>query len=67
MLSCKEKYIYVSLCAYQAAWMMNLLDKIKGKDHGTMIMIIDNMYAINMTKNLIAHGRSKHIEVRFHY
>ena len=30
-------------------------------------MKIDNMSAINLAKNLIAHGRSKHIEMRFHY
>ena len=30
-------------------------------------MKIDNMSAINLAKNPIAHGRSKHIEMRFHY
>ena len=26
-----------------------------------------NKTAINLAKNMIAHGRSKHIEMRFHY
>ena len=30
-------------------------------------MKIDNMSAINLAKNPIVHGRSKHIEMRFHY
>ena len=30
-------------------------------------MKIDSMSAINLTKNSITHGRSKHIEMRFHY
>ena len=30
-------------------------------------MKIDNMSAINLAKNPIAHGRSKHIKMRFHY
>lgn len=28
---------------------------------------MDNVSAINLAKNPIAHGRSKHIEMRFHY
>jgi len=28
---------------------------------------IDNRSAINLAKNPIAHGRSKHIETRFHF
>ncbi|GAU43423.1 hypothetical protein TSUD_334860 [Trifolium subterraneum] len=28
---------------------------------------VDNVSAINLAKNPIAHGRSKHIEMRFHY
>jgi hypothetical protein len=28
---------------------------------------IDNISAINLAKNPIAHGRSKHIETRFHF
>jgi hypothetical protein len=30
-------------------------------------MKINIMSAINLVKNLIAHGQSKHIEMRFHY
>lgn len=30
-------------------------------------MKIDNMHAINLEKNLIACGRSKHMEIRIHY
>lgn len=29
--------------------------------------MVDIVYAINPAKNLIAHERSKHIEMRFHY
>jgi hypothetical protein len=44
-----------------------LIDEIMGKDHGAVTMNIDNMSAINLAKNLVAHGRSKHIEMKFHY
>lgn len=30
-------------------------------------MRIGNIFSINLAKNPIAHGRNKHIEIRFHY
>jgi hypothetical protein len=30
-------------------------------------LLIDNKSAINLAKNPIAHGRSKHIETKFHF
>ena len=47
--------------------MVNLVEEITGKNHGAITMKIDSMSAINLVKNPIAHGRSKHIEMRFHY
>ena len=47
--------------------MVNLVEEITLKCHREITMKIDNMSAINLAKNLIAHGRSKHIEMRFHY
>jgi hypothetical protein len=35
-------------------------------DHEVELMV-DNKSAINMVKNPIAHGRSKHIETKFHF
>lgn len=32
-----------------------------------MTLKIKNVSRINLVKNYIAHGRSKHIEMRFHY
>ena len=65
--SCEAEYIVASLCACQATWMVNLVEEIIGKDHGAITMKIDSMSAINLAKNPIAHGRSKHIKMRFHY
>jgi hypothetical protein len=30
-------------------------------------LMVDNKSAINLAKNPIAHGRSKHIETKFHF
>lgn len=47
--------------------MMYMIEEIAGENHGAMMMKVDDMSAINLIKNLIAHGRSKHIEMRFNY
>ena len=65
--SCEAEYITASLCACQATWMVDLVEEITWKNRGAITMKIDNMPAINLAKNSIAHGRSKHIEMRFHY
>lgn len=65
--SCETEYITSSLCACQATLMMNIVEEIIGNNHGAMTMKINSMSAINLTKNLIAHRRSKHIKMRFHY
>ncbi|XP_058775305.1 secreted RxLR effector protein 161-like [Vicia villosa] len=61
------EYIDDSLCACQATWMVKLFEEITDKYHGAITIKIDSMLAINLAKNPISHGRSKHIEIRFHY
>ncbi|XP_058754130.1 secreted RxLR effector protein 161-like [Vicia villosa] len=65
--SCEAEYIVVSLCACQATWVMNLVEEITIKDHGAISTKVDNMSSINLANNPIAHGRSKHIRMRFCY
>ncbi|CAJ2632822.1 unnamed protein product [Trifolium pratense] len=65
--SCEAEYIAASLCACQAIWLVNLMEEMTSEDHGSVTMNIDNISAINLAKNPVAHGKSKHIEMRFHY
>jgi len=65
--SCKAEYIAASLCACQTIWLINLINEIIDEKCETVTLKIDNISAINLAKNPIAHGRSKHIEMRFHY
>lgn len=65
--SCEFVYIATSLCACQAAWLMNLLKELCSEESEAVTPMVDNVSAINLSKNLIAHGRSKHIKIKFHY
>lgn len=65
--SCEAGYIVASLCTCQAVWLMNLLEE-PGSSKGEVIsLLVDNVSANNLAKEPIAHGRSKHIEMMFHY
>lgn len=53
--------------ACQAIWLRNLLAQITGKNAGPVTLYIDNKSAINLAKNPVFHGRSKHIDIRHHF
>jgi hypothetical protein len=65
--SCEAEYIAASLSTCQAIWLKNLVEEISQEKCDSITLKIDNVSAINLAKNPIAHGRSKHIELRFHY
>lgn len=65
--SCEAEFISTSLCVCQVAWLMNLLEELVSNEGEAVILLIDNVSAINLAKNLILHGMNNHIEMRFHY
>lgn len=67
--SCKAKYIVASICVCvcQVVWLINLMKELCNEEYEVVTLMIDNIFTINLAKNLIAHGKSKHIDMRFHY
>jgi hypothetical protein len=65
--SCEVEYIAASMCACQAVWLVNLLRELDNCTREGVLLLVDNVSAINLAKNPITHGRSKHIEMRFYY
>ncbi|XP_058741137.1 secreted RxLR effector protein 161-like [Vicia villosa] len=59
--SCEAEYIAASLCAFQSMWLMNLLKGLDINEGEATTLLVDNFFGINLAKNPIAHGRSKHI------
>ncbi|GAU20588.1 hypothetical protein TSUD_297610 [Trifolium subterraneum] len=58
---CSRKEPVVALSTCEAEYIAASLSACQ------VILKVDKMSAINLAKNPIAHGRSKHIELRFHY
>lgn len=46
---------------------MNLLKELGNNEGDVVTLLVANIFTINLAKNPIAHGRSKHIDTRFHY
>ncbi|WOG95898.1 hypothetical protein DCAR_0415227 [Daucus carota subsp. sativus] len=65
--SCEAEFMAATAAACQAIWLRNLLGKLTGGDIGPVILYIDNKSAIDLAKNPVFHGRSKHIDIRYHF
>jgi hypothetical protein len=67
LLSCEAKYIAAATASCQGVWLGRLLVEIRGEGVDTITLKIDNMSAIQLSRNHVFHERSKHIDTRYHY
>lgn len=65
--SCEAEFMAATAAACQAVWLRNLLVQITGVKHGPVVIYVDNKSAIDLAKNPVFHGRSKHIDIRYHF
>ncbi|MCI09298.1 cationic amino acid transporter 1-like, partial [Trifolium medium] len=65
--SCEAEYIAGTFATCQAIWLDSVMKELKCESAKPLILRIDNKSAINLTKNPISHGRSKHVDTRFHF
>lgn len=63
----EAEYVAAAYGACQAVWLRNVLENV-GVDQGTgTLLMCDNSSTIKLSKNLVLHGRSKHIHVRYQF
>jgi len=63
----EAEFIAAASCACQGVWMRRILEKLGHTQLGSITMYCDNSSTIKLSKNPVLHGRSKHIDVRFHF
>ncbi|WKA06735.1 hypothetical protein VitviT2T_024621 [Vitis vinifera] len=61
------EFIAATSCACQAIWMRRILEKLSHTQGNCTTMFCDNSSTIKLSKNPMMHGRSKHIDVHFHF
>jgi hypothetical protein len=67
LLSCEAEYMASSAVTYQAIWLAGVLLEILGATMKTPLLKMDNKATIDLIKNPIHHGRSKHFWIRYHF
>ncbi|KAD5507415.1 hypothetical protein E3N88_15118 [Mikania micrantha] len=53
--------------ACQALWLQGLLSELTREKTNKVTLRVDNKSAILLMKNPVFHGRSKHINTRYHF
>jgi len=63
----ESEYIAGCMVACQTVWLENILKEMEIEVSGPIALFIDNKSAISLAINPVLHGRSKHIEAKFHF
>ncbi|CAL2237047.1 unnamed protein product [Prunus armeniaca] len=61
------EFVAATSCACQAIWLKRMLEELHCYQEGSIQVFCDNSSAIKLLKNPVLHGRSKHIDVRYHF
>lgn len=65
--SCEAELMAATTAACQAVWLESLLVEMTGYKGGPIKLCVDNKSAIALMKNPVFHGRSKHINMKYHF
>ncbi|KAM1936926.1 hypothetical protein ACFX15_014142 [Malus domestica] len=65
--SCEAEYIVAASTVCEAIWLRNMLKSLCHPQMESTVIHVDNMSANKLAKNPVQHGRSKHIDTRFHF
>ncbi|GAA0144191.1 hypothetical protein LIER_04703 [Lithospermum erythrorhizon] len=63
----EAEFVAATSFVCQLIWMKRLLEALGHKDEDNTLINCDNSSTIKLSKNPVMHGRSKHIDVRYHF
>jgi uncharacterized OsmC-like protein len=63
----EAEFVSAAACACQAMWLRYILKHLKEDMKKCTTIYCDNSSSIKLSKNPVMHGRSKHIDVRYHF
>lgn len=65
--SCEAEFMAATTAACQGLWLRSLLSELADQELKPVTLLVDNKSAIALMKNPVFHGRSKHIDTRYHF
>ena len=63
----EAEFVAATACACQAIWLKKILEELQFKEDGPTLIYCENSSAIKLSKNHVLHGRSKHLDVKYHF
>jgi len=63
----EAEYIAAAACACQFVWLRRILIALGHREGGSNIIQCDNSSTIQLSKHPVFHGKSKHIDIKFHF
>ena len=63
----EAEYVAAASCACQCLWLRGVLEKLGHREKKSTTIQCDNSSTTKLSKNSVFHGRSKHIDIRFHF
>ena len=63
----EAEYVALSTAAQEAIWLQQLTSDLMNKSSQEMIIYEDNQSTICLAKNQQIHGRTKHIDIKYHF
>ena len=63
----EAEFVAAAICTCQAIWIKRVLKELNYSDEECTHIWCDNSSTIKLSKNPVLHGRSKHIDVRYHF
>ena len=63
----KFEYIVAASCFTQVIWIKQTLEDLLLNYEDPIVIHCDNMSAINISKNLVMHSKTKHISIKYHF
>ena len=63
----EAEYVALSSAAQEAVWLQRLLADLRSAPSGPTLLMEDNQGAIAIARNPVAHARTRHIDIRYHY
>ncbi|KAL6328763.1 hypothetical protein AAG906_003780 [Vitis piasezkii] len=61
------EYIVVASVVNQALWLRKILKDLGQEQVEATNIMCDNISAVSISKNLVFHGRTKHIKIKYHF
>lgn len=67
LLTCEVEFIAITAVACQRIWLSHFIAELKGEEVKMVKLMVDNKSAIELSRNLVHHSHSKHIDMRYHF